>query len=219
MNPSSPEQRIPLGYEESTLSTSSSLVWKASYALPDSDDNVIDFDFGLVENVPIYSGFMKTSEMEPIHSLFILKENGDVHVMYPRLNHAAAKSRDDEFYIINNYDVYFRCPVFLSDPLPVHPPTSAEDNYEIEACSIICLKSDPCVIGIGLSNGTVSHSLVIRQDDDDDDDGGDEKTFPLKKCRFVFEMIDLNLTNLDELTGNGNELRLHPGTTQGRRLD
>ena len=50
----------------------------------------------------------------------------------------------------------------LKGPLKVLPPDN--DNYELDACSILCLQSNPPLIVIATLSGTLQH-LALLQDE------------------------------------------------------
>lgn len=45
-------------------------------------------------------------------------------------------------------------------PLPMYP--SADDNYGVEACSILVLETVPSVIVLATSSGTLYHSVLLE---------------------------------------------------------
>ena len=88
LDPEAAEQVIPLVSQPTALQSTNELTFlghSKSYALDDSD-NVVDFDFGPKCPVPKYHGFSLTTESSLVDQVFILKENGDVHCIYPRLH-------------------------------------------------------------------------------------------------------------------------------------
>jgi hypothetical protein len=88
LDPESAEQVIQLISQPITLQSANEFTFferSKSYALDDSD-NVVDFDFGPKCPVPKYHGFSLTADLSLVDQVFILKENGDVHCLYPRLH-------------------------------------------------------------------------------------------------------------------------------------
>lgn len=57
----------------------------------------------------------------------------------------------------------------LTGPLRMYP--AAEDNYGTEACSILCLETQPPVLVVATSEGKLHHCLLLNQPVDEDDDG------------------------------------------------
>lgn len=87
LEPEAAEQTISLRNQPTALQSAVDLTIaahsKAAYRLDDTD-NVVDFDFG-PERVVSKHYHSVTSESAFVHQLFILKENGDVQCLYPRL--------------------------------------------------------------------------------------------------------------------------------------
>lgn len=83
-------------------------------------------------------------------------------------------------------------------PLPFNTP---KENANAEACSIICINSNPEIICIGNSNGTIYHSILLPISDDDYEKlmSGNLKT--PKKELICFESIELEL-GLSTTTGD-----------------
>jgi len=46
---------------------------------------------------------------------------------------------------------------------------AAEDNYGMEACSILCLDTQPQILVVATCEGKLHHCLVLSQPPDDDD--------------------------------------------------
>lgn len=43
---------------------------------------------------------------------------------------------------------------------------ASDDNYGVDACSIMCFKTTPPVLAITTSTGTIYHSIVLSPKDD-----------------------------------------------------
>jgi len=56
-------------------------------------------------------------------------------------------------------------------PLRMYP--AAEDNYGMEACSILCLDTRPQILVVATCEGKLHHCLVLSQPPDGDDSPGD----------------------------------------------
>lgn len=48
-------------------------------------------------------------------------------------------------------------------PLVMYPP--ADDNYGVEACSILVLDTVPNVVVVATSSGTLYHSVMLKIDE------------------------------------------------------
>jgi nuclear pore complex protein Nup88 len=61
----------------------------------------------------------------------------------------------------------------------MYPP--ADDNYGVDACSILCFQSVPPVVVIATCSATLYHCVLLscaEDEDDDDDDKHDKKVSP-----------------------------------------
>jgi len=56
-------------------------------------------------------------------------------------------------------------------PLRMYP--AAEDNYGMEACSIICLDTRPQILVVATCEGKLHHCLVLSQPPDAEEPSGD----------------------------------------------
>jgi nuclear pore complex protein Nup88 len=54
----------------------------------------------------------------------------------------------------------------------MHPAT--DNNYGLDACSILCLPSQPPVVVIATANGRIYHCIVLESSDESDSVQGDE---------------------------------------------
>lgn len=90
----------------------------------------------------------------------------------------------------------FRYPIFLSDPLTMHPP--AEDNYGVDACSLLCLSTTPSTLVVATAAGFIYHCVVLDQEGVDGeielDVGG-----ALQQTLYVYEGIDLEFGDINEV--------------------
>jgi len=53
-------------------------------------------------------------------------------------------------------------------PLPMYPP--ADDNYGVDACSVIVLPSSPPLLVVSTCSGTLYHCLIMDPEERDDSD-------------------------------------------------
>ena len=56
-------------------------------------------------------------------------------------------------------------------PLWMYP--AAEDNYGMEACSILCLDTQPQILVVATCEGKLHHCIVLSQPPDADDSNRD----------------------------------------------
>ncbi|XP_027196311.2 DNA polymerase delta interacting protein 2 isoform X1 [Dermatophagoides pteronyssinus] len=147
-------------------------------------ENAVSFDFG-----PSLSQYhnnnnnlsMTMKELIDIYSIFVLKENGDVLLLYLNLKDLTT----------------FYC---QHQPLKMLP--AAEDNYGSEACSILCLDCVPPIIIIGTCSGLLYHCLAIENDLNNNDDNCDNSSYQISTSKStiiipetvlnVFETIELS---------------------------
>lgn len=154
-------------------------------------ENAVSFDFG--PSLSQYHDYnnslsMTMTELIDIYSIFVLKENGDVLLLYLNLKDLST----------------FHC---QHPPLKMRP--AAEDNYGSEACSILCLDCVPPIIIIGTCSGLLYHCLAIENDpinpdnnDDDDDNCDNDSSYQISTSKSmiiipetvlnVFETIELS---------------------------
>jgi nuclear pore complex protein Nup88 len=55
----------------------------------------------------------------------------------------------------------------------MYPP--ADDNYGVDACSILCLQSVPPVVVIATCAATLYHCVLLTSAEDDDEDNNHDK--------------------------------------------
>jgi len=65
-------------------------------------------------------------------------------------------------------------PVVLGS-LSMYP--SADDNYGIDSCSIMCLQTTPPIVIIAMCTGKIYHAILLRETLDDDTDTDDRKVY------------------------------------------
>lgn len=130
----------------------------------------VDFDFSTPE-VPKDTKKIPPNRLwESLHwPIYILRGNGDIYMMTTVL-------RGDRFDEAS-----------LCGPLRMYPP--ADDNYGADACAIICLESNPTVLAISTSTGTVYHCVALSPGEDILSEWEESKP----KRLFVFECIELEL--------------------------
>ncbi len=57
-------------------------------------------------------------------------------------------------------------PLPILGPLMMCPP--ADDNYGLDACSIVCLNITPPVVVIATCEGKLHHCVIMQSEDGDD---------------------------------------------------
>ena len=55
----------------------------------------------------------------------------------------------------------------MAGPLRMYP--AAEDNYGMEACSILCLDTRPQILVVATCEGKLHHCLILSQPPDSED--------------------------------------------------
>jgi nuclear pore complex protein Nup88 len=85
----------------------------------------------------------------------------------------------------------------LVGPLRMYP--AAEDNYGVEACSILSLGTHPTVLVVGTSEGKLHHCLLLNQPLDEEDNETDSLSSSLYQpipvpALFVYETVELELS-------------------------
>ncbi|XP_054168254.1 nucleoporin 88-like [Oppia nitens] len=150
-------------------------------------ENAISFDFApSISKCYDTEPSSMTNTDECLTPIYILRGNGDVLLVYSSFKYS---------YVSNT----------IFGPLTIRPP--AEDNYGVDACSIICLDCVPPVLIIATSFGVLHHCIAIDSEDDLDSN----HTLLPQPTLFVYETIELSLS----LTTSGDYqdmsclLRLH----------
>lgn len=100
--------------------------------------------------------------------IYVLKGNGDILLVYTSL-----------------HNVYVSKKIY--GPLKMYP--SAEDNYGVDACSLIVIKSSPSLIVIGTSTGMLHHCIAMPQDEE-----CSTYSFLPQINLYVYESIELTLS-------------------------
>jgi len=75
----------------------------------------------------------------------------------------------------------YACVIYCSPPVAQHVPVfgplrmypAAEDNYGVEACSILCLGTRPQILVVATCEGKLHHCLVLSQPTDAEDSHSD----------------------------------------------
>ncbi|KAK6640530.1 hypothetical protein RUM44_012225 [Polyplax serrata] len=134
----------------------------------------VDFDFGLaVMATPLISKMDEEQENSGDESktklvwpVIVLRGNGDICY----LNTSVTSTQKPKF----------------EGPLPMYP--SADDNYGVEACSILVLETVPSVIVLATSSGTLYHSVLLEIEQS-------EKSVIPNACHalYVMECVELEL--------------------------
>jgi len=64
----------------------------------------------------------------------------------------------------------------------MYPP--ADDNYGVDACSILCLQSVPPVVVIATCSATLYHCVLLTCTEDEDEDDSLDKRVSLHNIQF-----------------------------------
>jgi len=166
-----PVQVFILGDDASSSQGADSSRLSANVAL---GDIAIDFDFGsrslLARKDEEGENSAFSTEAWPI---FVLRENGDVFLLITGADHALSQFSSR-----------------LRGPLTMSPP--ADDNYGVDACSILCLETTPPIIAICTREGKVYHAVPLESELDES--LLDEPLTIPKLTLFVYEAVELELT-------------------------
>lgn len=110
--------------------------------------------------------------------IYVLKGNGDVVLVYNDLHNIYLSKR-------------------ILGPLTMRPP--AEDNYGVDACSIICLDCAPTLLAIATSSGMIYHCLALDNPELTDEPGETGQGLDIHSSTFIGQNDDL-LLNLEDAT-------------------
>ncbi|KAI2804891.1 Nuclear pore complex protein [Blomia tropicalis] len=156
-------------------------------------DGAVAFDFG--PSLNRYYQYDTDIASFDIYSIYVLRGNGDVLVLYLSLN-----------------DLLISNQVF--GPLKMTP--AAEDNYGSDACSILCLDTMPPTLVIGTSLGFLYHCIVLESDYNEENiDSNELFKFKLSsgveiiipECvLYVLETIELSFPLTSSSSGQENQL-------------
>ncbi|CAH3103872.1 unnamed protein product [Porites lobata] len=150
LKPTSPEELIPLGESSSMTaeySRKSMSVGSMSSFAAALGETAIAFDFAPAVNVVDLKGSYRSSETdaEVAHPIFILRENGDIYYLV----HKISSSRHRRAQV--------------NGPLSMYP--AADDNYGLDACSLLCLHSQPPIVAMGTGSGKIYHCIVLESEE------------------------------------------------------
>ncbi|XP_015792387.1 nuclear pore complex protein Nup88 [Tetranychus urticae] len=112
-----------------------------------------------------------------IWPIYVLKGNGDVLLVYNDLHNTYLSKR-------------------ILGPLTMRPP--AEDNYGVDASSIICLDCAPTLLAIATSSGMIYHCLALDNPEVIDDNGETGQGLEIRSSTFIGQNDDLLLNLADE---------------------
>ncbi|UYV66913.1 NUP88 [Cordylochernes scorpioides] len=105
--------------------------------------------------------------------IFILKGNGDVLMIYSDLDRKNSPE--------------------VMGPLIMHP--AADDNYGVDACSLVCLAVEPPLLAISTSEGLLHHALALLPPPTSDSQQlAEEEEERPELALYVYETIELSLT-------------------------
>lgn len=149
LKPTSPEEIISLGesssltaeYSRKSLSVGSMSSFAAALG-----EKAIAFDFAPPTAAPVPRARLNSSvaETDVTHPIFVLRENGDIYYLVHRISQS-------------------RCQPQVIGPLTMYP--AADDNYGLDACSLLCLHSQPPVIAMATASGKIYHCIVLESEE------------------------------------------------------
>ncbi|XP_029194340.1 nucleoporin 88-like isoform X3 [Acropora millepora] len=202
LKPASPEEIIPLGEASSQTAEysrkSMSLGSISSFAEA-LGERVISFDFA----PPVADVYATTrsrsseTDQEVAYPVFVLKENGDI--LY--FNHRILQRR------------YW--PTQLSGPLTMYP--AADDNYGLDACSLLCLHCQPPVLVMAAGSRKIYHCIALENEKSHDSEqdlcswngfSGTDKRDSIQPdfSLYVHECVELQLSLLPETLESQSEI-------------
>lgn len=142
----------------------------------------VAFDFGPACSAPRKLASQLSKE-HVLHPLYILFENGETYLSYTSQSNGITVSK----------------PV---GPLPMYP--AAEDNYGYDACSILCLPCEPCILIIATETGTLYHCVVLESEEEEESVDKWIASSDAVPALYVFECVELELT-LKVATGDDED--------------
>ncbi|XP_064620195.1 nucleoporin 88-like [Lineus longissimus] len=132
----------------------------------------VSFDFG--EPIPVQYG-KQEDQKEMVQLIYILWGNGNVYSLAVSLTSKRFSKPQ------------------LTGPLSMHPP--AEDNYGTDACSILCLRSNPPVLVVATCSGNLYHCVVLNQEEEKYCELFSKQPIPLPESTlYVYESVELELS-------------------------
>ncbi|KDR21117.1 hypothetical protein L798_01124, partial [Zootermopsis nevadensis] len=149
------QQVWPLGRRSSaTLSSVTRLPFLVGLG-----DAAVDFDFAppvpSVKERPKDGAAGRFDPNTVVWPVLVLRGNGDVYSVTSPITADSSQKPT------------------VHGPLSMYPP--ADDNYGVDACSILCLQSVPPVVVIATCSATLYHCVLLTCADDDDEDNGHDK--------------------------------------------
>ncbi|XP_072044690.1 nucleoporin 88-like [Amphiura filiformis] len=198
-NPHKAAQVHGLGEHSTSFSLSSS---RSTFEVA-LGEIAVSFDFGLPVECAARGG--AKAEDNLLYPVYILKGNGDIFL----LNISLTDSR------------YFHTK--LQGPLTMQP--AAEDNYGMDACSLLCLHSNPPVLVVATSSSALHHCVVLSSEErsETEDVTSDSQLSVASMADYgptlcVYESVELALSlvqsDLDEYEDDVNyPIKLHRDPT------
>ncbi|XP_078598858.1 nucleoporin 88-like [Branchiostoma floridae x Branchiostoma japonicum] len=208
--PDSPYQSFQLGEYADSFSLHSTSSATFNQAL---GETAVSFTFAPPVDVPVQEKMKWKSDQakktETMYPVFVLRGNEDVYYLLTSLEQKSPK-------------------VSLQGPLTMHPP--ADDNYGIDACSILCLPCNPPLVVIATTTGRLYHCIVLQGEEEDDDrrsevswTGSDVSTRDAQDMPepslYVYESVELELSlggtpddidSYPDYQADNCAIRLHP---------
>ncbi|XP_022785775.1 nuclear pore complex protein Nup88-like isoform X2 [Stylophora pistillata] len=199
LKPSSPIETISVG-ESSSLtaeySQKSISVGSLSAVAAALGEKATAFDFAPAVRDINSKARPSYDDIEPdiAYPVFILRENGDICYLLHRISQ-------------------IRHQPMVVGPLTMFP--AADDNYGLDACSLLCLQCQPPVIAMATTSGKIYHCIALESEESDDADEEEDfwsrhgqvqtNSFQRKLSLFVHECVELQLCLLNDGTGSQSD--------------
>nr|CAD7423493.1 unnamed protein product [Timema monikensis] len=149
-------------------------------------DTSVDFDFAppvTGNSLTLYTSKQSSLTDSVMWPILVLHGNGNIYSVLISLSDKASRP-------------------IIHGPLRMHPP--AEDNYGVDACSILCLQSVPPTVVVATCSGTLYHCLLLNTPEEETEEETNRNdswnslnsVYILRVSRvtlFVFECVELEL--------------------------
>ncbi|XP_056634772.1 nuclear pore complex protein Nup88 [Diorhabda sublineata] len=168
----------------------------------------VDFDFGQPQIIDILEQNEKSLKHPKVEEKYINAETQTIERIVPK-TFEKPKIEKDEYNLVwpvfilhSNMNIYYmeidlqrQWKPVLQGPLPL----ISFENEQVEACSLICLNTQPQIVCIAISDGTLCHSILL----DDTNEFQNNITQKTSKQLLAFESVELELgLTISECIGN-----------------
>ncbi|KXJ05761.1 Nuclear pore complex protein Nup88 [Exaiptasia diaphana] len=177
IKPETPDQVINLGdpFSNDVSHSRGRLTSTSAFAIALGETSIA-FDFAPpVSKSRLSHHRRRQEEQEVVYPMFILRENADVYYLIFELG---KKGLSHE----------------MVGPLTMHPAT--ENNYGLDACSLLCLPVQPPVVVMATATGRIYHCIALETPGEDSDlepgsDDESEKPSTPDIILYVHECVEL----------------------------